>query len=170
MIITQQTKFSIHALVDSGVEQNLISADLMEQLPLPIQRLEPPLPVMGITGHNIIHISQIVPNLQLFTSGNHQELGEFFVFPSPYPPLILGYPRVIKHNPVINWRERRIEAQSYFCMSNYLKSTVPMPCSKENLAENIDLSKVSPEYHDMAKFLTKLKPSLCHLIGRMTAP
>lgn len=81
MFITPQVKFLIHALLDSGAEQSLISADLVKQLHLTNKALEETLRVAGITGQNITVISHVVPRLQLFISGNHREFGEFYLFP-----------------------------------------------------------------------------------------
>lgn len=46
-------RFSVHALVDSGVEQSLIPADIVNQLGLKPEMLNPPLPVLRKIGKEL---------------------------------------------------------------------------------------------------------------------
>lgn len=56
IIQVNQTRQPIEVLVDSGTEQNLISQDLANELSIPIQTLQLPLSVVGITGHTLDQI------------------------------------------------------------------------------------------------------------------
>lgn len=60
----------------------------MDQLGLSIRALPQPIPMAGVTGKYITRITHEAVQVQLI-SGNHRELGEFMVFHSPMPQLIL---------------------------------------------------------------------------------
>lgn len=80
------------ALVDSGAEQNLISSELDEQLQIPVQTISHPPTVTGIIRKNITSVAHHDPNLHIIISGKHHELGEFLIFDSSSPHLILESP------------------------------------------------------------------------------
>uniref|UniRef100_A0A3Q3FKI6 Gypsy retrotransposon integrase-like protein 1 n=1 Tax=Kryptolebias marmoratus TaxID=37003 RepID=A0A3Q3FKI6_KRYMA len=158
-VINHQLKLPIHALIDSGAEKNLISDDLVKQLQLKTVQLSTPLPVMDISGQVITRIEFRVPQLHFLTSGNHRETAEFLVFSAPSSQLILGFPWLQRHNPVINWTERRIDSWSPFCLQHCLQSALPSPSNKNVSEVKTDLTKVPTEYHDLAAVFTiELRP------------
>uniref|UniRef100_A0A3Q3ALY7 Gypsy retrotransposon integrase-like protein 1 n=1 Tax=Kryptolebias marmoratus TaxID=37003 RepID=A0A3Q3ALY7_KRYMA len=156
-IINHQIKIAVHALIDSGAEQDLISDGLVKQLGLEPVPLSSPLPVMDISGQTITKINCKVSNLQFLTSGNHRETGDFLVFSSPANQMILGFPWLQKHNPVINWTRKRIDSWSPFCLQHCLQSALPVSNVKSESELKIDLAKVPTEYHDLAAVFSKTK-------------
>lgn len=63
----------------------ITSADLVKQLHIPTQTLDPPLRVVGITGQNITSIAHKEPSLQVIIPGNHQDSSNIFCFLFSYP-------------------------------------------------------------------------------------
>lgn len=118
-------RMSISARIDSGAEQNLLSSDIVRQLDISTQLIDPPVAVSGITGHNLTPITHNVSGFHFIISGNHHELGEFFIFDSPSQQMILGFPWLNKLNPIINWFKKRIDVWSDFCLSTCLRSAIP---------------------------------------------
>uniref|UniRef100_A0A9J7YQW1 Gypsy retrotransposon integrase-like protein 1 n=1 Tax=Cyprinus carpio carpio TaxID=630221 RepID=A0A9J7YQW1_CYPCA len=75
----------------------------------------------------------------------------FYVFFSlPLPPIVLGHPWLIQHNPHIDWVKGSIHSWSLACHVNCLVSAVS-PVSSVPLfqEEPDDLSGVPEEYHDL---------------------
>lgn len=129
----------------------------MVQLHLPVTPLPVPRSITGLTGQILTKISDKVNNLSFVISGNHHETGEFFVYDSPNTQLILGYLWLAKHNPTINWSEKRIIDWSYNCSSNCLKSAISASVKKEQNPVEINLSNVPVAYHDLAHMFSKTK-------------
>lgn len=86
----------------------------------------------------------------LVISGNHYEVGEFFVFDSPTTQVILGFPWLKKYNPIIKWVDGQIEKQSTFCLSKCLCATATSCQKKSTSLDDVDLSKVPAIYHNLA--------------------
>lgn len=81
-ILSSHGQATVEALIVSRAEKNLISQDLVDQLQLTTQTLPQLIPVAGVTGRHITHISQEAIKVQLIISGNHRELSEFMIFHS----------------------------------------------------------------------------------------
>ncbi len=74
----------------------------------------------------------------------------FFVFQSPYTPIVLGHPWLTQHNPQIDWVKGSILSWNLLCHVNCLVSAVPAVSSVSVFQEEPgDLSGVPEEYHDL---------------------
>lgn len=124
MIIINQQRCAVSAFVDSGAEQSLISKESVDRFSIPTHELQTPLTVMSITGQNLTQIQLKTLNIHLIISGNHHKDNKFFVLDSPRAQLILGFPWLKKHNPMINRAEKRVEKWSPFYLQNCLKTSV----------------------------------------------
>uniref|UniRef100_A0A3Q2ZPZ1 ribonuclease H n=1 Tax=Kryptolebias marmoratus TaxID=37003 RepID=A0A3Q2ZPZ1_KRYMA len=156
-LLNHQIKVPVRALINSGAEQSLISRDLVTRLQLKPTPLASPLPVLDISGQVITRITHKVAKLQFLVSGNHRQESDFLVFSAPNTQMILGFPWLQLHNPVINWTERRIESWSPFCLQNCLHSALPSSSTKTEPEQAPDLTKIPVEYHHLAPVFSKAK-------------
>lgn len=157
ILCVQNIHLPVLALVDSGAEQSLISLNLVEQLQIQMEELCQPLSMSALTGLNLFTVTHKISSLHMVLSGNHHELGEFFVFQSPTPQVILGFPWLQKHNPVIDWSRKRIISWSESCSNKCLRSAVPSSLPSPSKTEEIDLTLIPPHYHDLAPVFSKSK-------------
>uniref|UniRef100_A0A3Q3B4W6 ribonuclease H n=1 Tax=Kryptolebias marmoratus TaxID=37003 RepID=A0A3Q3B4W6_KRYMA len=159
VIQVNQDSLELSALVDSGCEQNLIDKSLVSQLNIKTVRLEAPIRVTALDGRGLHTITHQTESVQLIISGNHHEMISFFVFPSPNPPIVLGFKWLQLHNPHLNWTQGRVEAWSPECLSSCLQSAVPhrpssLPAPQKE-ADLTDLGNVPREYHDLREVFSK---------------
>ncbi|KAK3561514.1 hypothetical protein QTP86_006170 [Hemibagrus guttatus] len=103
-ITTDNDSFDFTALIDSGSALNLIHQDLIKTFNIPIQPCNPPLKVNAVNnkpiGDGIRH--QTLP-MQLQVGLFHRETITSYVIDSPCHEIILGYPWLSVHDPVISW-------------------------------------------------------------------
>ncbi|XP_038149602.1 uncharacterized protein LOC119788967 isoform X2 [Cyprinodon tularosa] len=78
--------------------------------------------VSALDGKPLSFVTHTTEPIELVVSGNHHEKLNFFVFPSPQSPVVLGHPWLSLHNPHLNWREGRVESWSLHCLSSCLRS------------------------------------------------
>lgn len=109
ILCVNNSNYPTQALIDSGAEQNLISRSLVDKLHISTAALNPTMAVAALTGQTISSISCKTNKIEFVVSGNHRERGEFFIFDSLKPQIILGFPWLKKHNPIINWSDGRVE-------------------------------------------------------------
>ncbi|KAK3557809.1 hypothetical protein QTP86_002691 [Hemibagrus guttatus] len=158
-ITTDQDSFDFTALIDSGSALNLIHQDLIKTCNIPIQPCNPPLKVNAVNskpiGDGIRH--QTLP-VQLQVGLFHRETITFYLIDSPRHEIILGYPWLSVHDPVISWYQGEITHWSQFCFSHCLGNTAIKSC--------LTISVVSPEckpvtipscYQDLPKVFSKAK-------------
>ncbi|KAK3561315.1 hypothetical protein QTP86_030620, partial [Hemibagrus guttatus] len=103
-LTTDHDSFDFTAPIDSGSALNLIHQDLIKTFNIPIQPCNSPLKVNAVNnkpiGDGIRH--QTLP-MQLQVGLFHRETITFYVIDSPRHEIILGYPWLSVHNPVISW-------------------------------------------------------------------
>ncbi|KAK3535400.1 hypothetical protein QTP70_012829 [Hemibagrus guttatus] len=117
------------SLIDSGSALNLIHQDSPTTFNIPVQPCNPPLKVNTVNNKPIGDgiIQQTLP-LQLQVGLFHQETITFYVINSPRHEIILGYPWLSVHDPVISWHHSEITHWSQFCFSHCLDNTIIKPC------------------------------------------
>lgn len=93
------------ALVDSGAEECLIDRSLTQQLDIPTVPLEPSLEARALNGLRLAHVTCKTVPITLVVAGNHQEKLSFCVIDRSEPPLVLGYPWLLSHNPQLDWKK-----------------------------------------------------------------
>lgn len=110
----------------------------------------------------MLDITHITEPLSLTLSGNHTERISFFVFKTPFAPLVLGYPWLVQHNPQIDWKKERVTGWSVECHMNCLKTATPpvTPLTTVEPTEVCDLSAVPFVYHDLAAVFSKDKANM----------
>lgn len=92
------------ALINSGLEKNLMDQDLAQQLECSLKSLKHPQKVMDIAGRPIAHVTHHTQSNTLVLSGNHREEISCTLIQSPHAPVVLGYPWLREHNPSIDWK------------------------------------------------------------------
>ncbi|KAK3506575.1 hypothetical protein QTP70_009901 [Hemibagrus guttatus] len=158
-ITTDNDSFDFTALIDSGSALNLIHQDLIKTFNIPIQPCNPPLKVNAINnkpiGDGIRH--QTLP-MQLQVGLFHRETITFYVIDSPRHEIILGYPWLSVHDPVISWYQDEITHWSQFCFSHCLGNTVIKSC----LTTSVESPECKPVtipscYRDLQEVFSKAK-------------
>jgi hypothetical protein len=107
------------ALVDSGASDNFIHQETARSLGLKLQNKKEPQAVNDIQGRNLGWISHYVT--VLLEAAHHQEEIDLNVVPLGIHGLVVGLPWLQKHNPDIEWREKRIKFSSPFCKWKCIK-------------------------------------------------
>uniref|UniRef100_A0A3B3HRG1 Gypsy retrotransposon integrase-like protein 1 n=1 Tax=Oryzias latipes TaxID=8090 RepID=A0A3B3HRG1_ORYLA len=148
----------LHALIDSGAEQNLIDHSIVIRLSLPTEALPSPVKAAGLGGQQLSVITHRTKPVLLVSSGNHREYAQFLVTQTPQNPIILGFSWLRRHNPHFDWVHQRIIGWSEFCLANCLQSAIPSVSSTSvDSTEEIDLSNVPSCYHDLRSVFSKTK-------------
>uniref|UniRef100_A0A671X748 Gypsy retrotransposon integrase-like protein 1 n=1 Tax=Sparus aurata TaxID=8175 RepID=A0A671X748_SPAAU len=156
MLHQSQQTISVQALVDSGADDNFIDSNLVEQHGLLVTELEVPKEVLALDSRQLDIVTHKTEPLKLTLSGNHQEHIELYVIKSPLTPIVLGLPWLTKHNPHIDWTTSTIRSWSNLCHAHCLHSATPerSPSAPEP-PEEIDLTNVPAEYHDLREVFSK---------------
>ncbi|KAI2645310.1 Transposon Tf2-6 polyprotein [Labeo rohita] len=89
------------------------------------------------------------------TIGSHSESIQLYVTKLPAPPIILGHPWLITHDPLISWTSNRIIHWGATCQELCLRAKVGT-CSGESEAPNVDLEAIPVQYRDLAEVFSKL--------------
>lgn len=90
--------------------------------------------------------------VSLLVSGNHYNLVSFHILDTPQAPVVLGFPWLQTHNPVIDWAKGCIKGWSDFYKSHCMhtvKASNPVPVSPS------DPTSVPLEYHDLEEVFNK---------------
>ncbi|KAK3550602.1 hypothetical protein QTP70_000679 [Hemibagrus guttatus] len=158
-ITTDNDSFDFTVLIDSGSALNLIHQDLIKTFNIPIQPCNPPLKVNAVNnkpiGEGIRH--QTLP-MQLQVGLFHRKTITFYVIDSPRHEIILGYPWLSVHDPVISWYQGEITHWSQICFSHCLGNTVIKSC----LTTSVESPECKPVtilscYQDLQEVFSKAK-------------
>lgn len=160
LLVFQTGEIPIRALLDSGSEQNLLDAELARQAGFLTKTLPRPLQVVSLNGASVATITQVTEPIHLIISGNHHEWTRFFIFDSPHNPVVLGFPWLANHNPVVDWAASRIIGWSHSCHKTCLRSARRPgadPAAPVEQPPSPDLTAVPPEYHDLGEAFSKYR-------------
>ncbi len=113
------------ALIDSGAEGSFIDERWAMDQGIPLLDLNDTTTVFALDGRALSTVRRITCPVSLSVSGNHRETIYFFVFQSPYTPIVLGHPWLTQHNPQIDWVKGSIHSWNLSCHVNCLVSAVP---------------------------------------------
>uniref|UniRef100_A0A8C5MZM0 Gypsy retrotransposon integrase-like protein 1 n=1 Tax=Leptobrachium leishanense TaxID=445787 RepID=A0A8C5MZM0_9ANUR len=125
-------------------------------MPYPWLKKETPLLVQAIDGR------PLETPFVLFESRNitvgiglcHKESMFFHAISSPSYPIVLGYPWLTRHNPVIDWRARQIAKWDNDCMASCIE--IPLSINVLNLPTAPPLTTSIPvPYSDLAPVFDK---------------
>ncbi|KAI2644670.1 Transposon Tf2-6 polyprotein [Labeo rohita] len=86
--------------------------------------------------------------------GNHTEKIQLYITKITSPPVILGHPWLITHDPFISWTNHKIVHWGATCQELCLRAPVGT-CSGESEASDINLEEVPVPYRDLAEVFSK---------------
>lgn len=147
----------LFALIDSGAEQCFLDTNLVKQMGIMLEPLQEQVKICALNGNLLAHVTHQTTPVHLVVSGNHHENIRFYVFDSPLCPLVLGFPWLKIHNPLIDWTGGKISWSS-FCHSTCLQSAIPpTEGSVRTRPMPPDLTTVPEDYHDLGEVFNKEK-------------
>ncbi|KAL0190719.1 hypothetical protein M9458_013417, partial [Cirrhinus mrigala] len=143
------------AFVDSGVAGNFIDQDYAAQLGIVTEVLSQPLNITAIDGRplNLSPITHRTKDLTLII-GTHVETIKLYITKISSPPIILGHPWLVTHDPFIAWTTNRIVHWGATCQELCLRAKVGT-CSGESEAFDVDREGVPVQYRDLAEVFSK---------------
>ena len=103
-----------YAPLDSGAQGVLVDETFAKRLSLPLLALPSPRSVILADGSPALSAITSVTSPVALTVGRHSEVFSLDVCALSYP-LFLGIPWLIRHNPVVDWRERCLVFSSGYC-------------------------------------------------------
>ncbi len=146
-------------LIDSGVDQNFLDADLASQAGIVSVPLDSSMEVCALNGRLLVHISHHTEPLQLILYGNHREYLQFFYHLSTANTntLVIGHLWLKLPNPHIDWSAGKIISWGSFCHSTCLQYahppaegvSTPLPTSPAMLTSVLSV------YHGLDKVFSK---------------
>lgn len=144
------------ALIDSGAEGNFLDETWALEQGIPLIDLRDSTPLFALDGSSLPRIQRRTSPLSLTVSGNHKETISFLIFSSPFCPVVLGHPWLVKHNPLIDWTNNSILSWKLSCHVDCLTSAIP-PVSSVSVSqvEPGDLSGVPEEYLDLREVFSR---------------
>ncbi len=138
------------ALIDSGAEGSFIDERWAMEQGIPLLDLNDTTTVFALDGRALSTVRRITCPLSLTSQEITERLFIFFVFQSPYTPIVLGHPWLTQHNPQIDWVKGSVHSWNLLCHVNCLVSAVPAVSSVSVFQEEPgDLFGVPEEYHDL---------------------
>ncbi|KAL0168456.1 hypothetical protein M9458_036678, partial [Cirrhinus mrigala] len=149
------------ALVDSGAAGNFIDREFARTHSIPLVPCASHLAVAAVDGRPLGsgQIQHTTDDLILCAGALHTETIHLFVLSTSQNPIILGFPWLEKHNPVISWTERQILRWSEPCQQQCLFQTPPKAVSDGALHTQPELAKLPREYWDLAEAFSKTRAS-----------
>ena len=137
--------------MDSGAGDNFIDSSLVKQAHIPVEALHSSRTVNALDGRRLAEITHRTLPITLIISGNHWEIIQLFVIPSPCSPVMPGLPWLRLHNPHIDWLPFPAGAPSAtptVSISSERRDSPAAPLPP-------DLSSVPQVYHDLAPVFYK---------------
>ncbi|KAL0201043.1 hypothetical protein M9458_004230, partial [Cirrhinus mrigala] len=143
------------AFVDSGAAGNFIDQAYAAQLGIETEVLSQPLTITAIDGRplNFSPITHRTKELHL-NIDNHSEKIHLFITQITSPPIILGHPWLITHDPFISWTTHRIVHWGATCQELCLKAGAGT-CSGESGVPDVELDGIPVPYRHLAEVFSK---------------
>ncbi|KAL0175542.1 hypothetical protein M9458_027872, partial [Cirrhinus mrigala] len=153
---TKDISISTTALIDSGAAGNFIDRDFVATNCLPVLSCVSPVAVAALDGRPLGtgRVEHTTDDLTLCLEPHHQESIRFFIITSPRTPLILGYPWLNQHEPVISWSSGTIAHWSPRCTQHLHQPNLQVAPTPEptRLRESIPV-----DYHDLLEAFSTTK-------------
>lgn len=146
-------------LTDSGAALNLIHKDLITKFNIPTLPCTPPIRISAVNDAPIGDgITQQTQPLQLCIGIFHQEAISFYVIDSPRQEIILGFPWLSAHDPVISWHHGELTHWSEFCQKHCMHSAI-QPCFTTSVEspDTKQTTKIPTCYNDLVEVFSKTK-------------
>src|ERR1700709_2341452 len=115
-----ETEERIHIMIDSGATDNFIDLETATRLSLPLIK-QKDIPLHTVTGDlefTILH--HVLLPLRIDTP---LETVKIHVTKLGHQGIILGMPWLVKHGPSADWRSKRVQFISNFCLKNCLEGS-----------------------------------------------
>ncbi|KAL0157924.1 hypothetical protein M9458_046000, partial [Cirrhinus mrigala] len=143
------------AFVDSGAAGNFIDQAYAAQLGVETEVLSQSLNITAIDGRplNFSPVTQRTKELHLQID-NHSEKIHLYLTSITSPPIILGHPWLIKHDPFISWTTNRIVHWGATCQELCLRAEAGT-CSGESGVPDVKLEEIPAPYRDWAEVFSK---------------
>jgi hypothetical protein len=106
------------AMIDCGATENFIDRQFVEQEQLPLTKKAVPRRVLAADGRELMGGPITHEATVTLTINDHREEIKLHCITTGNSPIIVGLPRLQKHNPNINWKEGRIT----FDLEKYAKT------------------------------------------------
>lgn len=118
---------SFPALLDSGSEVNCISHLLVEKFQIPTKALTHPFPIYALDGVWIgkRKITHTTLPIQVQVGLFHYERISFYITHSRCHEIVLGFPWLQMHNPLIDWDIPDIVSWAPTCLQHCMSLSVP---------------------------------------------
>uniref|UniRef100_A0A3B3H296 Gypsy retrotransposon integrase-like protein 1 n=1 Tax=Oryzias latipes TaxID=8090 RepID=A0A3B3H296_ORYLA len=151
------------ALIDSGADVSLMDWKLAVSLGLKPQPLDRPIQARGLHGRGLFNITHVSEPLKL-SIGNHSEIMSFHLFEGSSRKLVLGFPWLREHNPLVDWATGKILEWGPGCDGHKSphaagKRTIidnnPVPVRSAPGPEAPDLSTIPSCYHHLSEVFNK---------------
>ena len=145
----------LQALVDSGAAGNFMDLTLANKLHLPIISLDHSLSVTALDGRPLGKgtVTHITAPVVLTVLENHNEKIQFYLIHSPEFPVVLGFPWLSHHSPIINWSSGTVVEWGPNCKLTCLLSRAMPPVPKP--PSSLEFSQVPSKYHDLSEVFSK---------------
>ncbi|KAL0151619.1 hypothetical protein M9458_053020, partial [Cirrhinus mrigala] len=146
--------------VDSGAAGNFIDQAYAAQLGIETEVLSQPLKITAIDGRplNFSPVTQRTKEIHLQID-NHSEKIHFHVTKITSPPIILGHPWLVTHDPFISWTTNRIVHWGATCQELCLQAKAGT-CSGESEVPDVNLESIPVPYRDLAEVFNKKRAAL----------
>src|ERR1700709_779206 len=149
-----ETEERIHIMIDSRATNNFIDLEKATRLSLPLikQKNIPLHTVTGDLGFTITH--HVLLPLRIVS---HLETVKIHVTKLGHQGIILRMPWLVKHGPSVDWRSKRVQFTSNFCLKNCLESS---PQSKgvdegQAMREQIRTAIIEPHEIEPLEYTTQ---------------
>jgi hypothetical protein len=111
-------------MVDSGATQSFIHKSLVEKYDIPVTQLDQPVALDVADGHPIKSgvIAERTSSVSMCVGSHHEKIN-LYVTNIGQHSIILGTSWLKKHNPRIDWSERKVDFSSDFCRTLCLRET-----------------------------------------------
>ncbi|CAM4735482.1 unnamed protein product [Leuciscus chuanchicus] len=158
-LTSDNISMDLTALIDSGAALNLIHKDLITKFNIPTLPCTPPIRISAVNDVPIGDgITLQTQPLQLRIGIFHQEAISFYVIDSPRQEIILGFPWLSAHDPVISWRHGELTHWSEFCQNHCMHSAI-QPCFTTSIEspDTKQTTKIPTCYNDLVEVFSKTK-------------
>uniref|UniRef100_A0A8C5QDM6 CCHC-type domain-containing protein n=1 Tax=Leptobrachium leishanense TaxID=445787 RepID=A0A8C5QDM6_9ANUR len=139
------------AFLDSGASGNFMDRVFASKNLMPLVLKERPLMVEAIDGKPLScpHITHDTIEVCMKTGVLHRETIRFQIIDSPSCPVVLGFPWLTEHNPVIDWVQRDIKCWGPSCQLKCMGRVTVI--GSLNIATAPPLSTVVPDCYQALK-------------------
>uniref|UniRef100_A0A8C5MK16 Retrotransposon gag domain-containing protein n=1 Tax=Leptobrachium leishanense TaxID=445787 RepID=A0A8C5MK16_9ANUR len=110
----------VDALLDSGADDNFMDTTFALEKGIPCVEKNPPIAIRAIDGRPLSnpYISKETSPISMSVGVLHKETVVCQLLSASSCPVVLGYPWLQKHNPVIDWRRNTVLSWSKSCFDS----------------------------------------------------